>query len=229
VGDTLARSDLWSTQEKLILTAERLFAIHGLHGVSFRQIGLEAGSANSSAVQYHFGTKDELVRAILLYRLPRLNERRSVLTALASGDDIRSLLEGHLLPIMEHSELSDSYYLTFVEHVLCFSTKSDPFDALPEAYRYQRNEFIARVCARLPGVPEQLATARIVDAISICLHTSAARERARREGERVVSLRSLATMLLDSLVGYVTAPVSGATWQALDADATEVVSIGVSV
>ena len=170
-------SELRSTQQKLILAAERLFAVHGVHGVSLRQIGMEAGSGNSSAVQYHFGSKDELVQAILLYRLPRLNDRRSVLLAMASPGDLRSVLEAHLLPILEHSELADSYYLTFVEHVLCFSTRTDPFDTLPVEYLEPRNTFIARVRSLLTEIPEQIATRRIIDVTSMCLHSSAARAR----------------------------------------------------
>jgi AcrR family transcriptional regulator len=212
-----------STQQKLILAAERLFAVHGVHGVSLRQIGAEAGSGNSSAVQYHFGTKEELVQAVLLYRLPRLNERRELLSAMASSTGLRAVMEAHLLPIVEHSELADSYYLTFVEHVLCFSTRTDPFDTLPVEYLEPRNTFIAHARALLVEIPEQIATRRIIDAISMCLHTSAARERARREGSPVMSLRSQTALLLDGLVGYVTAPVSEAALRALESEAAAVV------
>ena len=61
-----------STKEQIVLAAERLFAEHGIDGVSLRQIGVAAGNGNNSAVQYHFGTKDRLVQAVFEYRLPRL-------------------------------------------------------------------------------------------------------------------------------------------------------------
>lgn len=42
-----------SAKQQLVLTAERLFAQRGgLDGVPLRQIGIEAGMANKSAVQY---------------------------------------------------------------------------------------------------------------------------------------------------------------------------------
>lgn len=58
------------TKDLLIDAAERLFGEHGIKGVSLRQINTEAGQRNASAVHYHFGTKEELVRAIFLKRLP---------------------------------------------------------------------------------------------------------------------------------------------------------------
>jgi AcrR family transcriptional regulator len=51
-------------KEQIVLAAERLFAERGLDGVSLREIGAAVGNANNSAVQYHFGSKDQLVRAI---------------------------------------------------------------------------------------------------------------------------------------------------------------------
>ena len=46
-----------TTALQLLLAAERLFAEHGLAGVSLRQISIEAGSSNNSAIRYHFGSK----------------------------------------------------------------------------------------------------------------------------------------------------------------------------
>jgi AcrR family transcriptional regulator len=209
------RMELRSTQQKLIETGERLFALHGLQGVSLRQIGTESGSGNSSAVQYHFGSKEELVREILLYRLPRINERRAMLFAMASPTDLRQVLEAHLLPILEQSELDDSYYLTFVEHVLCFSTEPDPLDTLPNEYVAPRNAFVSRVRSLITEIPEPIATRRILDVTAMCLHTSAARERARRDGSPIMSLRSQCALLMDCVLGYVTATVSDASLQAL--------------
>jgi AcrR family transcriptional regulator len=45
--------------------AEWLFAEHGISSVSNRQIGAAAGQGNTSAVGYHFGSKDELIRALI--------------------------------------------------------------------------------------------------------------------------------------------------------------------
>lgn len=44
--------------------AERLYAEHGVFGMSNRQVSEAAGQGNNAAVGYHFGTKTDLVRAI---------------------------------------------------------------------------------------------------------------------------------------------------------------------
>lgn len=65
-----------ATGPGLIEAGERLFARHGIHGVALRQIAAEAGSANSSAVHYHFGDAHGFVRAIFAHRLPALEAAR---------------------------------------------------------------------------------------------------------------------------------------------------------
>src|SRR4051794_8680724 len=60
----------------ILRAAERLFAERGIEHVSLREIGVAAGQRNNSAVQYHFGTREELVRALYEDRLAPLDRRR---------------------------------------------------------------------------------------------------------------------------------------------------------
>lgn len=53
------------TRERLIETAERLFASEGVNGVSLRQIVRSSGARNVTALQYHFGDRKGLLRAVL--------------------------------------------------------------------------------------------------------------------------------------------------------------------
>src|SRR5438105_6212398 len=85
---------------RLVLTAERLFALHGIDGVSLRQIATEAGSANNSAVHYHFGSKEGLIAAIFQHRLPQIIRERQLLAARCDPGDLRSRLEAHFLPVL---------------------------------------------------------------------------------------------------------------------------------
>lgn len=54
-----------ATRTRLVKTAERLFAAHGVDAVSVRAVNAAAGLGPSS-VNYHFGTKDDLIAAVLL-------------------------------------------------------------------------------------------------------------------------------------------------------------------
>src|SRR6476619_1244026 len=64
VGRVVRSERASSTQEAILVAAERLFAEHGVFAVSNRQVSEAAGQGNNAAVGYHFGTKADLVRAI---------------------------------------------------------------------------------------------------------------------------------------------------------------------
>ncbi len=51
-------------RERLLLVAIKLFAEKGVEAVSMRAINAEAGTKNKSAVHYHFGSKDGILKAI---------------------------------------------------------------------------------------------------------------------------------------------------------------------
>lgn len=53
------------TRDRLLLTALRLYAAHGLHAVSLRRISAEAGSKNSAAMHYHFHNKQGVLEALM--------------------------------------------------------------------------------------------------------------------------------------------------------------------
>lgn len=93
------------TQTRLIETAEWLFAERGVHGVSLREIGVEAGQRNTGAVRYHFGTKEQLVNAVFEHRMVPINERRLAMLAkldqTGEGYCLRGLAEAFLYPLAE--------------------------------------------------------------------------------------------------------------------------------
>jgi AcrR family transcriptional regulator len=64
-----------ATREQLLDAAERLFSEEGIDAVSLRDITAAAG-ANVAAVNYHFGSKDNLVREVFARRFAPLNEER---------------------------------------------------------------------------------------------------------------------------------------------------------
>jgi AcrR family transcriptional regulator len=202
-----------------VLAAERLFAAHGLDGVSLRQIGAAAGNANNSAVQYHFGSKDQLVRAIFEHRLPHLHERRRLLAEVRRPNDLRSWVECYVLPILEQGEQEGSHYLGFVAMLQQSAHRGvfDPvFDHVPEQVRESTRRFRHEVAARLPHVPEPLRSHRIAQALAFSVHATADRERARAQGRDVLPFAVHVSDLLDGLVGFLEAPVSAGALAALD-------------
>lgn len=54
-----------ATRARLVKTAEKLFAEQGVDAVSVRAVNAAAG-LGAASVHYHFGSKDELLRAVVL-------------------------------------------------------------------------------------------------------------------------------------------------------------------
>ena len=63
------------TKEKILDAAEELFSEHGLEATSIRNIVAKAG-VNISAVNYHFGSKNDLILEVYKRRLGPINQAR---------------------------------------------------------------------------------------------------------------------------------------------------------
>ncbi|KVK82477.1 TetR/AcrR family transcriptional regulator [Burkholderia sp. MSMB1498] len=63
------------TKARILDAAEDLFIEHGFEAMSMRQITSRA-AVNLAAVNYHFGSKEALIHAMLSRRLDQLNEER---------------------------------------------------------------------------------------------------------------------------------------------------------
>jgi AcrR family transcriptional regulator len=96
------------TADRLISAAEQLFALHGIDGISLREINRAAGARNGSALQYHFRDRDGLLRAVMAKHHREVEARRhAMLDAYeAEGrDDVRALAGALVRPLA--SKLAD--------------------------------------------------------------------------------------------------------------------------
>ena len=64
-----------ATKERILDAAEALFMEHGYEATSLRSI-TAAAAVNLAAVNYHFGSKEELFEAVLTRRLDPMNQAR---------------------------------------------------------------------------------------------------------------------------------------------------------
>ena len=91
------------TKERILDAAERLFASHGFAGTSLRAVTKEAG-VNLAAVHYHFGTKEDLLRAVLSRIVIPVNQERLKMleqVEAAAGSDppsLEGILEAFIAP-----------------------------------------------------------------------------------------------------------------------------------
>lgn len=96
------------TADKVLVTAERLFAQRGFDGVTLREIGRHAGQRNTNVVSYYFGSKIGVVAAILEFRLPAYSERQQELLAQVvpgQGDETMiGYARALVMPVVESME-----------------------------------------------------------------------------------------------------------------------------
>jgi AcrR family transcriptional regulator len=128
---------------KLVEAAEKLFAEKGFEAVSVRDITKEAG-ANVAAVNYHFGSRDGLVIAVISRYIMPVNQERLVRLERAerSGGDVREIIAAFVKPIVEQvgkSELSEKLYCQLLGRIFSEQTVS-----LPGELEYQTRSVVER-------------------------------------------------------------------------------------
>ena len=82
----------FSTKERILGAAEELFAQHGFAGTSLRQVTSRA-DVNIAAVNYHFGSKENLVNEVFRRRMDDMTAAR--LSLAEKNDGLRKFLSDH--------------------------------------------------------------------------------------------------------------------------------------
>ncbi|MEM1194986.1 MAG: helix-turn-helix domain-containing protein [Pseudomonadota bacterium] len=101
----MEQSSRKDTRAALIEAAERLLATRGFGGVTAVEITKEASARNTSAVRYHFGNMENLIRAVFESRLEALDsyrmKRLSALDKDGRGYNLYDLVDLIMHPLME--------------------------------------------------------------------------------------------------------------------------------
>ncbi|QNH13056.1 MULTISPECIES: TetR family transcriptional regulator [unclassified Xanthomonas] len=71
----MAKQAHFSTKDRILSAAEELFAQHGFSGTSLRQVTSQA-DVNIAAVNYHFGSKENLVNEVFRRRMDEMTAAR---------------------------------------------------------------------------------------------------------------------------------------------------------
>lgn len=214
------------TKERLLTAAEVLFADFGIEAVSARQIALAAGQRNQSAIRYHFGSKDDLIVALLARRVAEINERRAQLLAAPDvADDMRALIGAIAIPLAERIErdAAGSAYVRFLAHIFSDRQRRDLLIEHGESAALLRR--IYADLRRLTGrIPEPLFSERLRLMVGGIIHAFADRERLRAKGDAgpfVLAPTAFLNNLIDASIGILTAPPSPATLAHLSAPIKE--------
>lgn len=145
-----------STRERILDAAERLFAEQGFHLTTLRQI-TQAAEANLAAVNYYFGSKQALIRAIFRRRLDALNaarlERLDALEGSEARLDPEAVLEAFVEPALEFTRGGDAEGQRFMQLLLrAFADRDSALhEAMRQEYAHVMRRFAEAVADTLPG------------------------------------------------------------------------------
>lgn len=200
------------TREAILTAAERLFAEHGVATVSNRQVSEAAGQANHFAVGYHFGTKNDLILAIVRRHAPFVERRREELVAQTKGSNhLRDWLGCLVKPTVDHLDSlgTPSWFARFTAQALTDPILRkiviDEMVATPAM-----REIIVELNRLWPNLPQDVYEERGDMSRLLIVHVCAERERALQEGTKTPrkSWDAVAEGLVDALLGLWTAPVT---------------------
>lgn len=166
-----------ATQERILDTAERLFAERGLEATSIRDITV-AAKVNLGAINYHFGTKQKLIEAVFNRRIEPLNQRRLALLNEAerkSGNKppaVEVLLEAMIRPAVERSFAAGKRNTTFMRLMArCHSEPNPEIEQLIRAqFQAMMTRFAAAFARALPELPREELVWRLIFTSGSFLH-----------------------------------------------------------
>jgi AcrR family transcriptional regulator len=197
----------------MIEAAEALFAARGIGAVSLREVGAAAGQKNNSAAQYHFGSRDGLLRAVFEHRMLPINDARQArLDEIGERPGLRPLVEALVDPLASAITAEpSSCYARFLAQVLTSDVVTDGPDG-DEPFTAAYREVCARIADAIDGdVPEVVGHLRLQHAVLLLVHGLATWEHARATGRPHADAELLRTDLVDTIVGLLGAPVSTRT------------------
>lgn len=107
-----------NTQQKILDAAEQLFSETGFSATSLRQITSMA-EVNLASVNYHFGSKKELIQAVLQRYLavlmPRLDDEFTRLLASTQPNNLPVVLAAFIEPLLELNKVQQNGTTMFLQ------------------------------------------------------------------------------------------------------------------
>ncbi len=215
---TGARATSEETRNQIKAAAQMLFARHGVDAVTVQQIVDAAGQRNNAALHYHFGSKEELIRQMVVDGAAVLDKRRrEMLDAIEARGGPKSIREVMLVLVMPVIELGEDErwrgYIRFTSNLQA----SDP-KTLRAALNNRWNtgyvacfDYLKQMLPLPSDIIEQRLSIFSIYANSILSAHEAALESRNTRSSRLWGQRFTIENILDTLEAAITCPVSKAT------------------
>ncbi|UGT45513.1 TetR/AcrR family transcriptional regulator; helix-turn-helix transcriptional regulator [Nocardia yamanashiensis] len=201
-----------AAKARILAAAERLFAEFGIESVSLRQIAVAAGQRNTSAVAYHYGSKEALVEEIYVWRMTTVNAQRlrrlRELGDAGVSELVRALVEPLAATLHDPERAGEpSWYLRFIAETLW----RPQFDPVLNTMRRPEAESVRLVVAglrrELEGLAPEIFDERMRLVAMLVVTALADRERRLQEPDPPGHLTDLGLeVLVDAATSMLAAP-----------------------
>lgn len=206
----MSRTTHHDTRAALLQSAQRLIAERGFGTVSVKDITSAAGARNPSAVHYHFGNVEELIKEVFTQRYKAIEQERALRLAKVNEADparrLVALMAAAIAPFMESClDEEGRLYIRF-----CLQFSSDPrFNLVELVTEFGMPSLIslrAQIADCVPDIPEDVLNARLRQAFSISLVQAASYVRQLEAGLKITA-ESAVREASATLAGYIAAKV----------------------
>lgn len=175
--DTVNHAD---TRDRLLDAAESLFGERGFKGTSLRAI-TDRADANVASVNYHFGSKLELLKAVLLRATGYIRERQLELLELSGeaqgegargSDAVRSVARTMVQPFFELSERDRERVQTVSRLMgrLLSMRDEEVRSAVEEKNREIEDRYLEVLSVILPSIPAEELRWRFQSCMAVVIH-----------------------------------------------------------
>jgi AcrR family transcriptional regulator len=204
------------TRMKILDAAEQVFADKGINGASLREIMISA-EVNIAAVNYYFGSKADLLKAVVARRSSLINGTRLSLLDEASVSNggtptIDGWLHAFVTPFVDAEGSEDAGWRNFMR-VLNWVATAQGHDSLcaeiiQETYGSMRQRFLDALAAVMPELSLEEVNWRYYSAVTVLRTIVVARERAELASAPVDTkdIKRLMAHFIPFLKGGLTAP-----------------------
>ena len=219
---TTPRAASEETKNQIKAAAQMLFARHGIDAVTVQQIVDAAGQRNNAALYYHFRTKEELIRQMVVDGAAVLDaRRREMLDDMEKRGGPASIREVMLVLIMPVIELGEDErwrgYIRFTSHLQASDPKALR-DALNSRWNASYVECINHLKRMLPlpaAIVEQRLPILTIYANAVLSAHEAALESRNTKSSRLWGQPFTIENILDMLEAAISCPPSQATMTVL--------------
>ncbi|NNL85066.1 MAG: TetR/AcrR family transcriptional regulator, partial [Myxococcales bacterium] len=164
------------TKTQILDASESLFATRGIESTSLRAITALAGT-NLAAVNYHFGSKDALIAAVVGRRVAPINEERlKLLSQLEAGTEsptLEGVLEAFFGPPMRLLDLGgpQASLLGKLISRIYWESGDETRLLILDQFREVIERFVSAIARTLPELPLREVALRFQFGLGVMIHT----------------------------------------------------------